>query len=71
MTGGRGARALLARSKLALWFAGLALLGYLRFWMKVVREQHALDAVAWMWLAGSVLMTLVAVVLFMRELRRP
>lgn len=61
----------MARNLLGLWFCGLSLLGYLRFFMKVFRTPpSALDAVAWLWLGGSVALSIIGVALIMREVRR-
>ena len=43
------------RYAIGLWFCGIAALGLLRWWMKVVRENGAADALdAKLWLAGAV-----------------
>jgi hypothetical protein len=56
---------------LALWFCGLALLGMLRFAMKLSGGPlQSLDAVAWAWFAGSVVLGIIGIVLLLRGLRQ-
>ena len=53
----------LARHALGLWFLGIAALGFLRWWMKAVRDGgslHAPDAI--LWLAGSIAMAAIGLV---------
>ncbi|MEN1956357.1 hypothetical protein [Luteimonas changyuni] len=61
---------------LGLWLCGLAILGLARTWMYLVRDGGAADAVGWIWLAGSLLMAGIGIVLLARGLpgaarRRP
>ena len=60
-----------SRNALGFWFCGLSALGYLRFFMKVSRD-HGFqpDATTWIWLGGSVVLTVVGVALIVREWRR-
>lgn len=48
------------RYAIGLWFIGIAALGLMRWWMKVVRENGAADALdAKLWLAGALVFALV------------
>lgn len=55
---------------LGLWLCGLAVLGLARAWLYLVRDAGAADAVGWIWLAGSVCMAAVGLVLLARGLLR-
>ena len=46
-----------SRNGLALWFLAIAVLGFVRWWMKVAREGAVADAPdIVLWLAGSIAM---------------
>lgn len=55
---------------LGLWLCGLAVLGLARAWLYLVRDAGAAGAVGWVWLAGSVPMAAVGLVLLARGLLR-
>lgn len=62
---------LFRRNLLGAWFCGLSVLGYLRFFMKTLREPALPpDTVAWLWLAGSVVLSLLGIAIIVREARR-
>ena len=51
------------RFALGLWFLGLGVLGLVRYGMKAARDaEFASDAVAWLWLTGSVVVCLIGIV---------
>ena len=57
-----------ARNALGLWFLAIAALGFVRWWMKVARE----DAVAFapdvaLWLAGSIAMAAIGLIALWRS----
>ena len=48
---------------LGLWFLGLGVLGLLRYGMKAARDGGiASDPVAWLWLAGSVVVCVIGII---------
>ena len=61
-----------SRYALSLWFLGIAALGLVQFFGKAHRGGHGFqpDAIAWIWLAGSLLLMVLAMLLAWRE-RRP
>lgn len=62
----------MSRHALALWFAGLAALGLLRFW-RAWHELAGQDAPIsmWLWLAGSLACAVVALAVFLRTMHAP
>ncbi|MCL1635152.1 hypothetical protein M2650_11010 [Luteimonas sp. SX5] len=58
-----------SRYALSLWFLGIGLLGLIQFFGKAHREGGP-TAVAWIWLAGSLLLLVLALLLAWREHRR-
>ena len=68
----QAAMRLLRRAALGLWFGAIATLGLLQFYMRAFDDGRFVPTqVAWLWLAGSVLLTGIAVVLLIRSLRKP
>ena len=61
-------RGWLARHALGLWFLAIAVLGFLRWWMKLAREDVVARApdVA-LWLAGSIAMAAIGLVVLWRS----
>ncbi len=61
-------RGWLARNALGLWFLAIAALGFMRWWMKVAREDAAAFApdVA-LWLAGSIAMAAIGLIALWRS----
>ena len=60
----------LSRHALALWFCGIAVLGGLRWWAKVVREGGAPSTPdSWLWLAGSAACAVAGIWLLVRARR--
>lgn len=57
------------RFALAAWLSAIASFGVLRFWMRVSRFDAA-DAIAWMWLAGGVIVGIAALIALVNALRR-
>ena len=56
-------RPALRRFALGLWFLGLGVLGLLRYGMKAARDADlASDPVAWLWLAGSVVVCVIGII---------
>lgn len=71
MTRSSSGSGLLRRCAIGLWLCGIALVGLLRFYMKIAEDpgtEPALDA--WLWLAGSVLVAIIGTIVLLRELRR-
>lgn len=63
---------LLRRAALGLWFGAIAALGLLQFFMRAFDEgRFAPTEVAWLWLAGSVVLACIATGLLVRSLRKP
>ena len=53
----------LRRFALGLWFLGLGVVGLLRYGMKAVRDAGITsDPVAWLWLAGSVMVCVIGII---------
>lgn len=63
---------LISRYALSLWFVGIATLGLVQFFGKAYRGGNGFQpgAIAWLWLAGSLLLIVLAVFLAWRERRR-
>jgi hypothetical protein len=57
-----------ARNALGLWFVAIAALGFVRWWMKVAREDAVANApdVA-LWLAGSIAMAAIGLISLWRN----
>lgn len=61
-------RAWFSRHALALWFLGIAALGFMRWWMKVGREAGSAQAPdAMLWLACSIAMAAIGLVALWRS----
>lgn len=62
---------LLRRCALGLWLCAVAALGLLQFGMRAFDGGvFAPTSIAWVWLGGSVVVAVVAVVLLVRALKR-
>ena len=60
-----------SRAMIGFWFAGLSLLGYVRFFMRAFRENaFNPDLSAWLWLGGAVALSLAGLYIIVREARR-
>lgn len=60
-----------SRAMIGFWFAGLSILGYLRFFMRAFRnETFNPDLSAWLWLGGAVALSLAGIYIIVREARR-
>ena len=61
-----------SRYALSFWFLGIAVLGLVQFFGKAYRGGDGFqpDAFAWIWLAGSLVLMVVAWLLAWRERRR-
>lgn len=60
-----------SRAMIGFWFAGLSILGYVRFFMRAFREDaFNPDISAWLWLGGAVVLSLAGVYIIVREARR-
>ncbi len=60
-----------SRAMIGFWFAGLSILGYLRFFMRVFRDgAFNPDLSAWLWLGGAVVLSLSSLYIIVREARR-
>ena len=55
---------------LSLWFLGIAVLGLVQFYGKAYRNDFQLNAVAWIWLIGSLSLLAIAGLLAWRERRK-
>lgn len=61
----------LSRAMIGFWFAGLSILGYVRFFMRAFREgAFNPDLSAWLWLGGAVALSLAGIYIIVREARR-
>ena len=60
----------LARAAIGLWLCGIGALGFLQFWLRALRgaNPHA-DTIAWLWLAGAIVVTSIGIVLVLRARR--
>ncbi len=52
---------------LSLWFLGVAVLGLVQFYGKAYRNDFQLNAFAWIWLIGSLLVLAIAGLLAWHE----
>jgi hypothetical protein len=60
-----------SRAMIGFWFAGLSILGYVRFFMRAFRENtFSPDLSAWLWLGGAIALSLAGVYIIIREARR-
>lgn len=61
-----------SRYALSLWFLVIAVLGLVQFFGKAYRGGHGFQpgGVAWVWLGGSLLLFVFALLLALRERRR-
>ena len=60
-----------SRAMIGFWFAGLSILGYVRFFMRAFRENaFNPDLSAWLWLGGAVALSLAGAYIIVREARR-
>ena len=61
----------LARAAIGLWLCGIGALGLLQFWLRALRGTNPqVDTIAWLWLAGAIVVTAIGLVLIVRA-RRP
>lgn len=62
----------MSRYALSLWFLAIAALGVLQFFAKAYRggQGFSPDGIAWIWLAGALLVAAAAVVTALRERMR-
>lgn len=64
-------RPMAGRVSLALWLGVIAVFGVIRFAMRANRSgEFAPDAIAWMWLAGGVIVGVATIVAVVHALRR-
>lgn len=60
-----------SRAMIGFWFAGLSILGYVRFFMRAFRENaFNPDLSAWLWLGGAVALSVAGLYIIVREARR-
>ena len=55
---------------LSLWFLGIAMLGLIQCYGKAYRNDFQLNAIAWIWLIGSLALLALAAALAWRERRK-
>lgn len=62
----------LARAALGLWLCGVGALGLLQFWLRAF-DGGAFEPglIAWLWLAGAVVVLAIGAALVVRAARRP
>lgn len=61
----------LARAAIGLWLCGIGALGFLQFWLRALRGANPqVETIAWLWLAGAIVITSIGIVLVVRA-RRP
>ncbi|MES2858779.1 MAG: hypothetical protein V4704_06320 [Pseudomonadota bacterium] len=66
-----GVREAVSRNALGLWFCGIAALGVMRCWMKIVREGEGPWPPGLLpWLMGTAACAVVGIALLVRERRR-
>ncbi|MDQ3618005.1 MAG: hypothetical protein M3374_04720 [Pseudomonadota bacterium] len=71
MSGRPHGTSLLRRGELGFWFCGLGVLGLMRAYLAAFRGGgFAADAVTWLWLGGSALVTVIGVALVVRALQQ-
>lgn len=60
-----------SRAMIGFWFAGLSILGYVRFFMRAFRENaFNPDLSAGLWLGGALVLSLAGLYIIVREARR-
>ena len=60
-----------SRATIGFWFAGLSILGYMRFFMRAFRDDaFNPDLSAWLWLGGAIALSLAGLYIIVREARR-
>lgn len=62
-----------SRAMIGFWFAGLSILGYVRFFMRAFRDEtFNPDLSAWLWLGGAIALSLAGAYIIVREaLQKP
>lgn len=61
----------LARAAIGLWLCGIGALGFLQFYLRALRgTDPQAGTIAWLWLAGAIVVTSIGIVLVVRA-RRP
>ena len=71
MTMSRSESRFVSRAMIGFWFAGLSILGYVRFFMSAFRENtFNPDLSAWLWLGGTIALSLAGLYIIVREARR-
>ena len=61
----------LARAAIGLWLCCIGALGFLQFWLRALRGGNPqVETIAWLWLAGAMLVTSIGIVLVVRARRR-
>jgi hypothetical protein len=56
---------------IGFWFAGLSIIGYVRFFMRAFRDStFNADISAWLWLAGAIILSLIGIYAIVREVKR-
>lgn len=61
----------LARAAIGLWLCGIGALGFVQFWLRALRgAAPQAGTIAWLWLAGAIVVMTIGVVLVVRA-RRP
>ncbi|MDQ3288049.1 MAG: hypothetical protein M3Q42_07265 [Pseudomonadota bacterium] len=61
----------LARAAIGLWLCGIGALGFLQFYLRAVRGAAEPDLIAWLWLAGAIVVTAIGLVIVMKARRAP
>lgn len=60
-----------SRAMIGFWFAGLSILGYVRFFMRAFRDEaFNPDLSTWLWLGGAIALSLAGAYIIVREARR-
>ena len=60
----------LARAAIGLWLCGIGALGFLQFWLRALRGANPqVETIAWLWLAGAIVVTSIGIVLIVRARR--
>ncbi len=67
---------LLRRGAIGIWFCAIGALGLLQFYMRAACQRtscggsFAADTIAWLWLAGSVVVALAGIAILVRAVRQ-
>lgn len=70
MTESRQHDTLLRRAAVGFWFCGVGALGLLRFYLAAFRDgDFAADSIAWIWLVGSIVVSVIGIALVARAMR--